>query len=118
LSASVRPAVFRVGEGTTFRYSLSAPARVVFTIDRRLAGRRVGTRCVPVTRANRGREVCTHLRRAGRFARASVAGPNAKRFSGRIGPRRLAPGWYRARLVAGAAGVTSIPRLLTFHVVR
>jgi hypothetical protein len=131
LSASVRPAVFRVNplgarevpvsavtRGTTFRYSLSAAARVVFTIDRRLPGRRVGRRCVAPTRANRGRRRCTRLRRAGRFARASVAGANAKRFSGKIGRRRLVPGRYRARLVARAGGLSSLPRLLYFRVVR
>jgi sugar lactone lactonase YvrE len=131
LSASVRPAVFRVSplgaaevpvsavaRGTTFRYSLSAPARVVFTIYRRLPGRRVGRACVPRTRANHLRGGCTRLGRAGRFARQSAAGRNAKPFSGRIGRRHLAPASYRARLVAGAGGSTSTPRLLSFRVVR
>jgi YVTN family beta-propeller protein len=118
LSASVRPAVFRVRRGTRFRYSLSAAARLVFTIDRRLPGRRVGRRCAAPTRSNRGRRRCTRLRRVGSFARASVAGANVKRFSGRIGGRRLAPGRYRARLVARAGGLSSLPRLLYFRVVR
>jgi hypothetical protein len=112
LSVSVHPRVFhvqRVGRAgrrgrhrrpaaTTFRYSLSQDARVLFTIQRILPGRRVG--------------------KPRRFAVNAVAGPNATRFSGRIGGRALAPGRYRVTLIAiDAAGRRSAPRLLTFRIV-
>ena len=86
----------RARRGTTFRYTLSEAARVVFRIDRRQRGRRVRGRCRRPTRANRGRRQCVRHVRIGAFAHASVAGPNRKRFSGRIGRRVLRPGRYRA----------------------
>ena len=46
-------------------------------------------------------------------------GTNTKRFSGRIGRRALAPGSYRATLVArDAAGNASKAKRLGFRVVR
>ena len=58
----------RVRRGTTFRYRLSEPARVVFTIQRARSGRRVGGRCRARTKANRKRRKCTRYVRVGRFA--------------------------------------------------
>jgi hypothetical protein len=56
---------------------------------------------------------------AGRFAKQSSAGPNRKKFSGKIGRRSLKPGYYRATLVAtDAAGNRSAPRRRKFKVVR
>ena len=136
LSASVNPSVFavnrrgtretpvaaqrrRVRRGTTFRYRLSEAARVVFTIQRAKPGRRVAGRCRKPTRTNRRRPRCTRYVRIGRFAQQAVAGANRKRFSGRIGTRRLRPGRHRALLVAtDAAGNRSAPRRLGFRIVR
>jgi CSLREA domain-containing protein len=93
-----KPVASRVRRGTTFRYRLSEAARVVFTIQRRRNGRYVQAR---------------------RFAKASKAGLNLKRFSGRIGRRALKPGRYRATLVAtDAAGNRSNRKRLPFRVVR
>ena len=133
LSARVVPKTFRVNRkgraerparagakrGTRFRYSLSEAARVVFTIGRSMPGRRVGRRCVKVTRSNRGRRKCKRFPAVGRFAQSASAGANTKRFSGRIGRRSLRPGRYRATLVAtDAAHNASRPRRLAFRVVR
>jgi CSLREA domain-containing protein len=115
LSASVRPRRFAVNRhgkrekpvaaavkhGTTFRLKLSEAARVVFTLQRRSAGR--------------------HKRwvKAGRFAMKAKQGANKKAFSGRIGRKALRPGTYRATLVArDAAGNRSKPRRLSLRVVR
>lgn len=88
----------RVGRGTTFRYRLTEAARVVFTIERR-HGRR--------------------HRRIGGLRQQAGAGANAKRFSGRIGRRRLSPGRYRAALIAtDAVGNTSRATRVAFRVVR
>ena len=131
--ASVKPATFavnpygatekllraRVKMGTVFRYSLSEEATVTFTVERALAGRKVGRRCRRATRGNRGRPRCTRYRRAGRFAVASKAGRNDKPFAGKIGRKSLAAGRYRVTLAAvDAAGNRSRPRKLKVRVAR
>jgi len=131
LSASLAPKVFAVdrrgprevavaaAKGTTIRYTLSEAARVTVTIERRTPGRKVKGKCRKQTRANRRKPACKRWVRAGRFAVASVAGANRKKFSGRIGRRVLGPGTYRAVLVAtDAAGNASAPKRLGFKVVR
>jgi DNA-binding beta-propeller fold protein YncE len=87
-------------KGTTFSYTLSEPARVVFTIERVLSGRKAGGKCVAQTKSNAKNKRCTRLVRAGRFAAQGKAGKNTKKFSGRIAKKKLAAGSYRATLVA------------------
>jgi hypothetical protein len=133
--ASLAPKVFRVNrkgtaetavaarkkrpKGTRFRYTLSEPARVVFTIQKAARGRKVGKKCRKPTRSNRRKRACKRFVRTGRFAVVSIAGANSHRFSGRIGKRVLKPGRYRAVLVAiDAAGNRSVAKRLTFRVVR
>ena len=92
--------------GTTFRYALSEPARVVFTIQR-------------AKKCKRGRKHCSRWRRFGRFAQQGAPGRNSKRWSGKIGRRAARPGRYRASLVAiDAAGNRSKAKRLRFRVVR
>jgi DNA-binding beta-propeller fold protein YncE len=88
----------RVPVGTTFRYTLSEPARVRVAFQRRRAGR---------------------WRRAGRaLTRAGKTGRNRLRFSGRIGRRKLRAGAYRARFVAtDAAGNRSRTATVRFRIV-
>lgn len=132
LSASVRPAVFaaqrraRAGHlgrrqapiGTTFRYSLSENARVMFTIAQILPGRRVGRACVAPTRRIRTGRACTLLGKPRRFAVDALAGPNTTRFTGRIGGHALPPGRYQVTLLAtDSAGRRSPAKRLTFRVV-
>jgi uncharacterized repeat protein (TIGR01451 family) len=109
----------RAHRGTTFVYRLSEPARVLFTIQRVLPGRRVGNRCVKVTRANRGKKKCNRYTLMGRFAHDGSAGKNTKSWSGKIGRKKAVPGRYRATLTAtDAAGNKSAPRRIRFRVVR
>jgi hypothetical protein len=108
-----------VRKGTTFRFRLSEAARVVFTIERRGTGRRVGRSCRRQTRANRRRPRCIRYTRFAAFAMQARQGANSKRFSGRIGRRRLAIASYRARLVAtDAAGNRSRTAVVAFRIVR
>lgn len=105
-SLSVSPRAFRVDvrgrRGTTFRYTLSEPARVVFRIERKLCGL-CGDR--------------SGLRLMGRFAQRATKGENRTRFPGRIDGRPLRPGHYRATLLAvDAAGNRSGPRQIGFRV--
>ena len=109
----------RAPRGTTFRYTLSEGARVVFTVERVLPGRQVGRRCQRPTAANRRRHACKRYANAKHFAATGLTGANVKRFSGRIGRGSLPPGSYRVTLVAtAAAGNRSAPTRLAFTVVR
>lgn len=107
--------------GSVFRYRLSEDARVAFTIERVLPGRRSTRRraCVPPERRLRRRPRCTRYKREGAFSREGTQGPNSVTFSGRIGRRALRPGRYRASLRAtDAAGNRSRIRYLDFQVAR
>jgi hypothetical protein len=109
----------RAPAGTVFRYRLSEDARVTITIARRASGRRVGGRCVKPTRRNRARRRCTRFVRVGALSQAAQAGGNSRAFSGRFGRRKLAPGRYRATIVAvDRAGNRSAARSLALRVVR
>jgi 6-phosphogluconolactonase (cycloisomerase 2 family) len=117
--AAVPAQVRRVKRGTAFRYTLSEAARVVFTIDRRTIGRRVGGTCRPLTRRNSRRKRCVLFRRAGRLAAAAKQGANRTRFNGRLRGRRLRPGPYRATAVAtDSAGGKSARSSVRFRIVR
>jgi hypothetical protein len=106
-------------KGTTFSYALSARARVLFTIEQVLPGRTASGRCARPSHSNRTKKPCARYTLFGRFAQQAVSGGNTKRFSGKIGKRRLAAGRYRASLVAAdAAGGTSKVMRLSFQVVR
>ena len=104
--------------GTTIRYTLSEPARVVATVERSSPGRLVGRTCKRSTTANRHRRACTRFTRVGRFAIQSKAGPTSTRFRGRIGRTRLSRGTYRLTLLAtDSAGNASGAERLNFRVV-
>ncbi len=108
----------RPKKGTTLRYTLSEAARVVFTIERKGTGRKVGRTCRKQTRSNRRRRACTLYTRIGAFAQQGRAGRNTKKFSGRIGRKKLAIASYRATLVArDAAGNRSKAKQISFRVV-
>ena len=104
--------------GSGSHSSATVLAKVVFTIQRKAKGRRVNGKCVPETAANRSHPRCTRYKSIGSFKQAGDAGPNAKRFSGKIGKKRLAAGSYRVKLVAtDSAGNHSAPRYLNIRVV-
>jgi PKD domain len=113
------PVAAAAKKGTTFVYSITEAARVVFTIRQKLPGRRVRGRCVKPTRRNASRRKCTRFVKRGAFAQNGGIGVNRKKFSGRIGKRTLRPGRYRARVVArDAAGNASKRVSLNFRIVR
>jgi hypothetical protein len=109
----------RVRRGTRIRYMLSEAARVRFTIQRRLVGRRVRGNCKPKTRRNRSRPRCVRFKRVGAFAAAGRTGANSTRFSGRLRGRRLPAGRYRVTAMAtDPAGGKSLARTAAFRIVR
>jgi DNA-binding beta-propeller fold protein YncE len=96
---SVRPARFAVGSGTTFAYTLSEPASVTFTIQRKVSATRFNT--------------------VGRMTRQGAIGANRTFFSGKIGNVRLSPGSYRATVVAtDQTALRSDPRSVGFTILR
>jgi sugar lactone lactonase YvrE len=104
--------------GTTFVYALPEPARVLFDVQQKVAGRMVGRKCRKPSRTNRTRPRCNRLARIGRFAHASLAGETRKKFSGKIGKRTLKPGGYLVTLTAtDLAGNRSQPKALNLRVV-
>jgi hypothetical protein len=109
----------RAKKGTTFIYTVSESARVVFTIESKQRGRRVGRSCRKPSRSNRRRKACVRYVRFGAFVHQGAPGANRKAFSGRIGRKALKPGSYRASLAAtDAAGNPSKPKRLNLKVVR
>jgi hypothetical protein len=93
---------------------------VRFRVERALAGRRAGGRCVKPTRSNRRAKRCTRYKLLrGGFAHQGKAGQNAFRFSGRLRGRKLRPGRYRLRAVAtDKAGNKSTRKRAGFRIVR
>jgi len=126
---SLSPAVFRAAVsgasiasrvGTRVSYELSESAMVRFRVARALGGRRVGGRCVRLTRSNRRAPRCVRYRLLrGSFSVRGVTGQNRFRFSGRLRGRKLTPGSYRLRGAAtDAAGNRSAPKRVNFRIVR
>jgi hypothetical protein len=105
-------------KGTKIRFRLSEKATVTMTVERVLAGRRKGKKCVAPTRKNRKAKKCTRYAKRGTLTFTARAGDNAIAFAGRLGKTTLPPGTYRARLRAkDATGKTSAERTFTFRVV-
>ncbi|HEX8206272.1 MAG TPA: PKD domain-containing protein, partial [Solirubrobacteraceae bacterium] len=105
--------------GTRVTYDLNVAADVRFTVRRRARGRRVGGRCVKPTRRNRSKRRCARFVRVrGSFARASTAGANRFRFTGRLRGRKLRPGRYRLVATPRAGTVAGPARRAAFRIVR
>jgi PKD domain len=116
----------RTKHSTTFRYRLSEPAKVTFTIERKMIGRKVGDKCKHRTRGNsKSRKCVLRFRREGSpFSTAGKQGGNGTRFAGKVprgsgkGKRKLRPGVYRVTAVAtDADGARSQPRRASFSIV-
>ena len=111
----------RAPVGTSFRFTLSAPAKVQVTITRSATGLRRGHTCVaPTSKLRRAHaKRCTRTITVGTLTRAKLrAAADAIPFSGRIGTRALSPRAYKAVLRASDAAGRSQPVVLTFTVVR
>jgi hypothetical protein len=99
-AASSRPAAASAG-GTTIRFHLAGNAVTLkVAVARRLSGRKVGGRCVKSTAKLRKHRACTRYKSSGAIVRDVDSNAESLRFSGRVGGRVLAPGRYRATIVA------------------
>jgi hypothetical protein len=98
---------------TTVTYLLSAAGAVTFTVERKVAGRKVGKRCVKKTKANAAKKKCPLFKPVkGGFSHTGAAGGNSFKFSGRL-ERALAPGTYR---LTGKTSASS--RKASFRIVK
>ena len=106
--------------GTLIRFVLDEPATVAIRIERARPGRRVGGRCEAPSRINRRRRTCTRFLSQGSLKPLGLgSGRRSARFPGLLRGRALAPGAYRAVIVAkDVAGNASRPVRLGFTVVR
>jgi hypothetical protein len=104
--------------GTTLRFTLSKAARVRFTFQRRVSGRRVGKRCLAPTRARRRHGSCRRwVRVAGTFTVAKGnRGANKVRFTGRVAKHWLKRGHYVAYARAISGNAASAPLAVSFVV--
>lgn len=107
-----------VPRGTTFSFRLDEPAALTLRIQRKLPGRRVGSRCKRPTQRLRNRPTCTRLVTKTTLSRSGHAGLNKLAFTGRIRAHALAPGRYRASFTAATSAGSSAPRALNFRIVR
>jgi hypothetical protein len=106
--------------GTSFGFTLAAPAKVVIAIRRSAPGVRRGKSCVaPRTKSKPHAKRCSRAVKAGTLTRAHLHnGPNAIAFSGRIGKRPLKPGAYAATVTASNAKGKAKAVTLKFTVVK
>jgi hypothetical protein len=87
----------RAPRGTAFRFAVSEPSIVTIAIDRVLPGAVRGHACVLVTAARRKEhpERCNRIIAVGSIThRQPTAGAGAVSFSGLLGKRKLATGFY------------------------
>lgn len=118
--ASIRPArlSLKSKRGTRVRFTLDRKATVTFFVERKLPGRKVGSKCHKVRPNNKSKPKCTKLVYLGRFVRRNLpAGRNTVKFKGRLGKKKLAPGKYRIRLRAADPAGNSKDVPVSFTVV-
>jgi uncharacterized delta-60 repeat protein len=113
-------AAARARAGAKVSYALTEPAQVSFTVERPVAGRKVGRDCVKPAKKNRKRKRCTrYVALKGSFTHAGKAGANSLKFTGRLRNRKLTAGPYRLVAVAtDAAGNKSAAKRAKFRIVR
>ncbi len=106
--------------GTTFSFALSQPATVGLNFTRRAAGRLVGGRCRPVTRADARRRPCQRSVSAGTVRLNGHAGSNRVSFDGRMSrAHRLRAGRHGVIITAvNSFGGRSKQAVLTFTIAR
>jgi PKD domain len=99
-----------------FRFRLSERARVRIAIQRGVAGRRKGRRCVAPGRARPRAKRCTRWVTITTLRSRAAPGPNSIRFAGKVRGRALRPGRYRGlALATDSVGNPSRPRSAGFR---
>jgi streptogramin lyase len=106
--------------GSTFSFALNEQASVSFSFTQRIAGRKVGHKCVAKSHKNAKRKACQRTVTVGRLSFTGHVGTNKVVFQGRISrSKKLKPGRYTLIITAtNSAGVRSAPKSLSFTIVR
>ena len=92
---------------------------VTFRIERKVAGRKKGKKCVKVTKKNKGKKKCSRFVKAGKFVRKDQKkGARTVAFSGKIGKKKLKPGKYRVAMTAYNKAGASKKVLRPFTIVK
>jgi hypothetical protein len=106
--------------GTTFSFALNEQASISFAFTQRVAGRRVGNKCVHDPRENRKKPSCRRSLTQGTLSFAGHNGANKVSFQGRLSrSKKLKPGRYTLVITAtNAAGQRSQPKSLSFTIVK
>ncbi len=105
----------RSGGGTRVTYTDSVWAATRFIVERAVAGKRRGHRCVHAGRGH-AQARCKLLVPLGGFTRRDRTGTNSFRFSGRLAGSALAPGEYELVAVADDAAGPGEPVRRAFQV--
>ena len=104
--------------GIKVSYTLTEPASVTFTIQRRKGGRMVNGKCRALTSTNKRRKKCD-LPLKGSAKRQGNAGKNSLRFRGRLSGRKLRPDRYDLVATAtDAAGNRADRKRIKFTIVK
>jgi hypothetical protein len=106
--------------GTTFSVRLNETASLSLTFTQRVAGRRVGRRCVAPGTRNRHHHACKRTVTRGTLTLAAHAGLNRVLFQGVLAHgRTLSPGTYTVLIGArNTTGLRAATRSLSFRIVR
>jgi hypothetical protein len=104
--------------GTTIRYTLKAPANVLFTVERSTVGRKGAKgKCARRTRTNGKRRKCAlYAPVPGSFALVGTSGTNQFRFTGRMAGRALKRGTYRLVATPYVMGRKGTPATAAFTI--
>lgn len=99
---------------------LSEPATVDLTVTKAVRGRRGAAGCLPLAQAPaKGKRCTARVEVATRSIQQAAAGAASMPFHGKSGDEKLAPGVYRATLVAtDAAGNRSKPKSVAIRIRR
>ncbi|MGO8907026.1 MAG: alkaline phosphatase family protein [Solirubrobacteraceae bacterium] len=104
--------------GTTFSFTLNAPARVSLAFTQQVGGRTVKGKCVAPAKRTRLHHACKRTITRGTLSFTGHAGTNKVSFQGRISPsKKLGLGSYTlATMASNAAGRASDPGQLSFTI--
>lgn len=102
LAHVTRKAIRRRAGVTNLRFTVSEPAALAVKVEKLVAGRRSGGRCVKATEKlrRRGAKACTRAVKVTTLQRAKVEGVTSIRLTTRINRSTLGAGRYRLTLVA------------------
>lgn len=117
LLASISKAARKLPVGTTFRFTLSQAASVVFAFTQTRSGRKVGKSCLAQTKHNAKKHPCTRTVTVATLSFSGHAGTNKVRFGGRVSTHvKLKPGRYTLVITATTSGKRSTPHSLSFTI--